>query len=109
MDSKFPQKSSMESIARRYVALSFPQMLMLGWYVDRETGRNHLIYPNFMTHYWMRTVFPRFRNFEIVGGNGWLGFYFGLVRGKVRRNKWTVALLVAVLGWYTTRSLSPKV
>ena len=82
------------------------RLMCTGWYVDRETGRNHLIYPSFMTHYWFRTIFPKFSNFEITGARGWIGFYFGLLRGKIRRNKWILAVIVAVLGWCTTRSRS---
>ena len=80
--------------------------LMIGWYVDPTTGKNHLIYPAFQTHYWLRTVFPRLGNFEIVGARGWLGFYFGLLRGKLKRNKWTLTVLAACVGWYVSRGKS---
>jgi hypothetical protein len=71
-----------------------------GWYVDRETGRNHLVYPSFMTHYWLRTVWPGWRGFEVRGGRRWGRFYVGLFSGKVRRNKWILAVIVVVFGWY---------
>jgi len=74
-----------------------------GWYVDRETGRNRLVYPSFMTHYWLRTIWPRLGNFEVRGGRAWVGFYVGLLRGKARRNKWLLAVTVAVCGWYFTQ------
>jgi hypothetical protein len=57
-----------------------------------------------MTHYWMRTIFPRFSNFEIRGARGWLGFYFGLLTGKIKRNKWILAAFIAIAGWYKVRS-----
>lgn len=75
-----------------------------GWYVDRETGRNHLVYPSFMTHYWLRTMVPRLGNFEVRGGRRWMGFYLGSLRGKVRRNKWVLAVMVAVFGWHFSQS-----
>lgn len=78
-------------------------ILCLGWYVDRATGKNHLIYPCFQMHYWLRTIFPLFKNFEIVGARGWLGFYMGVLRRKIRRNKWMVAALAAWLGWYVMK------
>jgi hypothetical protein len=103
MDSTKTPKSSLDK--RRWRLHSdISRLTGIGWYVDRQTGRNHLIYPSFMTHYWFRTMFPKFANFEIVGARGWAGFYFGLLRGKIRRNKWIFAVIVAVLGWYTARS-----
>jgi hypothetical protein len=103
MDStKIPKPSLDQRRWRLY--LHNPRLTMTGWYVDRETGRNHLIYPSFMTHYWFRTIFPRFADFQIGGARGWAGFYLGLLRGKIRRNKWIFAAIVTIMGWYTARS-----
>ena len=53
-----------------------------------------------MTHYWLRTVWPGWRGFEVRGGRRWGRFYVGLFSGKVRRNKWILAVIVVVFGWY---------
>lgn len=103
MDSTKIPEPSMDK-RRRRLHPNNSRLTDVGWYVNRETGRNHLIYPSFMTFYWFRTIFPNFANFQIVGARGWAAFYFGLLKGKVRRNKWIFAVVVAVLGWYTARS-----
>lgn len=70
--------------------------------MSKDTGRNYLIYPGYMTGYWMKTlagsIIPRFTDFRIRGGNRWIGFYLGLLRGKIRRNKWGLAMFVALVG-----------
>jgi hypothetical protein len=61
-----------------------------------------LIYPGYMTGYWVKTlmgsIVPRFTDFRVKGGNRWLGFYLGLLRGKIRRNKWVLAAVVLIVG-----------
>ena len=79
------------------------RLTLVGWYVDRETGRNHLIWPSFMSHYWFLTIAPRFSNFKIKGARGWIGFYIGLLKGKIRRNKLILAVFAAVAGYYVSR------
>jgi hypothetical protein len=55
-----------------------------------------------MTGYWLKTLtgslVPRFSDFRVRGGNRWIGFYLGLLRGKIRRNKWVVAMVIAIMG-----------
>jgi len=55
-----------------------------------------------MTGYWAKTlmgsIVPRFTDFRVKGGNRWLGFYLGLLRGKIRRNKWILAAVVVIVG-----------
>ena len=76
--------------------------MRLDWYGDEDTEQNYVIYPGSMTGYWMRTLMgsmiPRYTDFRVNGGNSWMGFYFGLLRGKIRRNKWILAVVIAIVG-----------
>jgi hypothetical protein len=49
-------------------------------------------------------MIPSFGNFEIKGDRGWIAFYFGLLGGKIKRNKWIFAVMAAMIGWIQTRS-----
>jgi hypothetical protein len=75
---------------------------LIGWYVNKDTGQNCVIYPGYMTGYWIKTlmgsVIPRYTDFRVHGGNRWIGFYLGLLKGKIRRNKWILAVVIAVVG-----------
>jgi hypothetical protein len=47
--------------------------------------------------------FPRFMDFEVRGGKGWIRFYFGLLRG---RRRWIWGLMVTIMGWYIYKKVS---
>jgi len=70
--------------------------------VDEDTEQSYVIYPGYMTGYWMRTlmgsIVPRYADFRVNGGNRWIGFYLQLLRGKTRRNKWVLAVVIAIVG-----------
>ena len=72
--------------------------------MDKITGRNHLIYPSFQTHYWFRTIFPRFSNFEVRGAKNWMGFYASVFARKMWRNKWIISGLSVLFAWYVNRN-----
>lgn len=38
------------------------------WWMNPKTGKNTFIYPDPMVLYWLRTIFPTWRDFEIKGG-----------------------------------------
>lgn len=55
------------------------------WWMDPTTGKNTFIYPDPMFMYWLRTIFPRWSDFEIrrksrgsLFSSGSLGAVFGL-------------------------------
>jgi len=38
-----------------------------GWYIDKNTGHNGIVYPHYQFHYWVKSLKPKWSDFEMNG------------------------------------------
>lgn len=63
-----------------------------GWYVDKKTGHNGTVYPHFQSHYWLRTLNPKWEDFKLNGAKKPSSFVIGRIMV-------VLALIGIIISW----------